>query len=143
MFRLLTLSLLFLQTSVPPALVVGRFDDDYGSRHVITATEWQHGRAAKYHIVEWNTAKHFLVAENDAANPSDPSKWTRIDWVELPPSAGTGPNYTWAFCMTAFDAPTRAAATAADIARPETPRTGCNGFPFSRMRRADAIGDRR
>ena len=38
--------------------------------------------------------------------------------------------------LSAWDAKTQADAERADIARRDTPKTGCNGYPFSRMRRA-------
>ena len=45
------------------------------------------------------------------------------------------PPYKWAFCLSAWEAATQADAERADIARRDTPKTGCNGYPFSRMRR--------
>jgi hypothetical protein len=81
--------------------------------------------------VAWNSARQYLIAQNDSANASAPGLWTRIDWVTL---ADMAP-YNWAFCLSAYEAPTRAAAEAVTIANRETPRTGCNGYPFSRMRR--------
>ena len=38
--------------------------------------------------------------------------------------------------LTAYEAPTADSAEATRTARPETPRTGCNGYPYSRMKRA-------
>jgi SSS family solute:Na+ symporter len=115
----------------PPAELLGEFQDDYGSAFRISATEWVHLPRSRYHIVIWDTAGQYLIARNDEANSSAPGLWTRIDWVALP---GMAP-YTWAFCMSAYEAPSREAAEATSIARRETPKTGCNGFPFSRMRR--------
>lgn len=40
----------------------------------------------------------------------------------------------------AWDAKTQADAERADIARRDTPKTGCNGYPFSRMRRLEEKG---
>ena len=51
------------------------------------------------------------------------------------------PPYEWAFCLSAWDAPTQADAERADIARRDTPKTGCNGYRFSRMRRVQATLD--
>lgn len=42
-----------------------------------------------------------------------------------------------AFCVSAFDAPTVAAAESAMVAHRETPKTGGNKFPFTRMRRIE------
>ena len=87
------------------------------------------GRAAGSASSRWDGQT--LIAQNDSANAYAPGLWTRIDWVRLD---GMAP-YTWAFCLTAYDAPTRAAAEATPPADRATPRTGCNGYPFSRMRR--------
>jgi hypothetical protein len=111
--------------------LLGDFQDDYGSSYRISAVEWLHMPNARYRVVDWFPSRRYLIAQNDEHNKNAPGKWTRIDWVTLD---GMAP-YTWAFCLSAYDAPTREAAEATAIARPETPRTGCNGFPFSRMRR--------
>ena len=114
----------------PAALVLGRFVDDYGNRYEISDRMWLQLPSARYHVHVWKPAEQYLVAQNDSANRGDPGRWTRIDWLRLTDMAP----YTWAFCMSAYDALTREAAEAA-VARRESPRTGCNGFPFSRMRR--------
>ncbi|CAN5907988.1 hypothetical protein BH11GEM2_BH11GEM2_35000 [soil metagenome] len=57
--------------------------------------------------------------------------WSRIDWIRLEMAP-----YEWAFCLSAYAAPTQEAALATTTARRDAPRTGCNGHPFSRMRRA-------
>src|SRR5690606_28371723 len=62
----------------------------------------------------------------------DGGLWTRIDWVEL---SDMDP-WQWGFCIAAWDAPTADSAAAVAVARRDTPRTGCNGRPFTRMRRA-------
>jgi hypothetical protein len=120
--------------ATPPSLVIGDFEDDYGARHTVTAREWLQHPRNRYHIVRWVPEQQYLIARNDSANRGAAGRWTRIDWVSL-----TGmPPYEWAFCLSAFDAPTQAAAESTTIARRETPRTGCNGYPFSRLRRVEA-----
>jgi hypothetical protein len=118
----------------PPAFMLGTFRDDYGGTHVVSADWWQQGgyrdSADRYRIVKWSAAGRYLIAQNAATNASASDKWTRIDWVPLD---GMAP-WTWAFCFTAYDAPTRDAAEAA-TADQANPRTGCNGYPFSRMAR--------
>lgn len=112
-----------------PALLVGAFVDDYGTRHVIGDTLWQHGSRNRYHIVRWDAAGQFLIAQNDSSNSAEKGRWSRIDWMPL-----TGmPPYAWAWCLTAYDAPTRAAAEATPPANRAAPRTGCGGYPFTRM----------
>ena len=117
-----------------PAPLLGAFEDDYGGSYVITKEEWRHGAAARYHILKWDTAGKYLIALNGAANPTGAGLWTRIDWIPLTDM----PPYEWAFCMTAYEAPSAVEAERTATAQPATPRTGCNGHPYSRMKRASA-----
>lgn len=117
--------------------MLGEFVDDYDSRHIISRRLWMHDAAARYHVVAWVPDERYLIARNDPGNPSDGGKWTRIDWLEL---SGMEP-YRWAFCMSAYAAPSRAAAEQTEVADRSQPRHGCNGFPFSRMAR-EASPDR-
>lgn len=114
----------------PPPFLLGSFTDDYGERYEITATMWAQLPKGRYHIVQWNVPGQYLIARNDSANAGDPGLWTRIDWLPL---AGMPP-YTWAYCYSVYRAPSQAVAETVSVARRDTPRTGCNGFPFSRMR---------
>lgn len=116
-----------------PPMLLGEFVDDYGGRFTITVSEWLQHPANRYRVVRWNEANEYLIAQNGATNSSAPNLWTRIDWMQLSNMAP----YEWAFCLSSYDAPTAAAAEATEVARRETPRTGCNGFPFSRMRPID------
>ena len=118
--------------SAPPAWMLGTFQDDYGSRHTIAADGWTQEAYARYHVVRWNADGAYLIARNDAANPADGGRWTRIDWMPL---AGMEP-YAWAYCITTWNAATAEEAEAASLARRETPRTGCGGHPFTRMKPA-------
>jgi hypothetical protein len=113
-----------------PDLIRGSFVDDYQVPHVITDSSWLLGSRDRYHIVLSNDSAQYLIARNDSGNTSDPGKWTRIDWMVLPM-----PPYEWAFCLIAYNAESRALAEANTGADREHPRSGCNGFPFSRMRR--------
>ena len=118
--------------SPAPTELLGEFLDDYGVRYRVTPAEWTQLPRARYHILKWNVAGQYLIVRNDSANASDAGLWTRIDWVDL-----TGmPPYQWGFCYSAFRAPSAAVAETVSVARRDTPRTGCNGFPFSRMKRA-------
>ncbi len=122
-------------TDGPPSLLLGRFVDDYGNRYAITDRIWYQLPSARYHVRVWRPAEQYLIAQNDSANLGAPGRWTRIDWLQLSDMAP----YGWAFCMSAYDAPAREAAETVTVARRESPRSGCNGFPFSRMRR-DTVG---
>lgn len=120
-------------SDAPPTLLLGTFEDDYGGTYEVTPETWTHLGYARYHVVRWRTGPDggYLLAQNDPDNPTDGGLWTRIDWVRLDDMAP----YTWAFCLSAYDAATVTEAESTRVAQPETPRTGCNGFPFSRMRR--------
>jgi hypothetical protein len=115
----------------PPPVVLGDFEDDYGGRHTISANEWIQHPSNRFRIVRWASGQQFLVAENDSINKTDGGKWTRIDWIALEGM----PPWEWAFCFSAYNAPTAAAAESTSVAKRDTPRTGCNGFPFSRLKR--------
>lgn len=118
------------QPAPPPPLVLGRFADDYGSSFQVSATLFEQLPRNRFHIIEWNASEQYFLARNDSANSSDQGLWSRIDWMPL---SGMDP-YTWGFCFTAYRAPTRDAARQTPPANRATPRTGCNGFPFSRMK---------
>lgn len=110
--------------------MIGSHADDYGSRHAITAHRWTQDSTMRYEIAHWEVAQQFLVARNGEANPGDEGRWTRIDWLRLPGEDG----WAWAFCLSAWDAPTADSATRVATADRTVPRTGCGGFPFTRMR---------
>ncbi len=112
--------------------IVGRWSDDYGNSFRVTHSLFEQLPSARYHIVEWNHVERYFVARNDDANRADAGKWTRVDWM---PFSGMEP-YTWGFCFTAYRAETQEEARATRSAKREAPRTGCNGFPFSRMKPA-------
>ena len=98
------------ERAAPPAMLLGRFVDDYGERYAIDATTWTQRPHGRLHVVRWNAAEQYLIARNESANRYAPGRWTRIDWVST------------------------------TAARRATPRTGCNVYPFSRMRRESVAG---
>src|SRR5688572_22139422 len=114
----------------PPAMLLGNFVDDYDNRYAISRPEWLQLPHGRFRIMRWDIDGQYLIAQNDSTNASAAGQWTRIDWsaLDMPP-------YHWAFCLSAYEAPTAQAAENTRIARRDNLRTGCNGFPFSRMRR--------
>ncbi len=121
----------------PPSMLLGDFVDDYGIGHRIDAGEWLQRPDTRYRVIAWHPEAQYLIARNDAGNRSDAGTWTRIDWLALPGM----PPCDWAFCLSAWNAATQADAERTDIARRNTPKTGCNGYPFSRMRRVEITPD--
>ncbi|TCC90408.1 hypothetical protein EZ428_14130 [Pedobacter frigiditerrae] len=123
------------QTSKPkaPEFALGTFTDDYGISYVINDTIWTQNPKTKYHIIKWNPEKQYLVAKNDVGNKTDANKYTRIDYMTF---TGMAP-YLWGFCLTAYDAETDVIAEQTAAADRQNPKKGCNGYPFSRMKRVE------
>ena len=119
------------ERATPLPLLLGAFEDDYGIEYSISEQLWYQHPNAKYRIARWQTNAQYLIAQNDGANPSDAGLWTRIDWIALTDMLP----YEWAFCMSAYAASTAEEAERTGLAQGDKPRTGCNGYPFSRMRR--------
>ena len=113
----------------PPTSVLGGFEDDYGNRHEISDTVWQ-DVGTRYRVEEWRASQQYLIARLDDASAPGATAWARIDWVLL----GDGSPWAWAFCISDWDAHTYAEARASGAADRADLRTGCGGFPFSRMR---------
>ena len=122
-----------------PAFLLGDFVDDYGTVYSVSEGRWQHGTASRYDIVAWNVDELYFVARNHEKYPGEAGLWTRVDWVKLDDPSP----FAWAYCYAIYDAATRADAVVAPSSERMTPRTGCNGFPFSRMQRSDGVVPRR
>jgi hypothetical protein len=118
-----------------PALVRGEFTDDYRGQFSISDSVWFQRPRNRFRVVEWHLDEMYLIAQNAPDDPAAPGLWTRIDWLPL----DNMKPFTWGFCLTAFKAPTREVARDTPPAARSTPRTGCNGFPFTRMQRVTAI----
>jgi hypothetical protein len=138
---LLLFSLLFFNTGSLNGLVhktntisgelLGNFMDDYGIRYAVTDSLWIQYPSSKYHILKWNEKEQYIIARNDDKNPDDKGLYTRIDYMQF---ANMEP-FLWGFCLSAFNAKTDSLAEATGHAGRDNPRKGCNGFPFSRMKR--------
>jgi len=116
-----------------PSLFTGTFTDDYGIKYSINDTLWiQHPRT-KFHIIKWNKQEQYLIARNDVQNPGEAGLYTRIDLMQF----DNMQPWLWGYCLTVYDAKTDAAAEAVAIADRKNPRKGCNGYPFSRMKRVE------
>ena len=118
-------------SGTPPAELLGTFQDDYGSTHHVTASAWRHGTHSTYEVLSWHSDSQYFIARNASTNRSGGGLYTRIDWMPLRDMAP----YTLAFCLSAYEANTPAEAAATRVANRSTPKTGCNRFPFSRLKR--------
>jgi hypothetical protein len=116
--------------TVVPEFLIGQFTDDYNIEYELTEDLFILKPNNKFHILTWNTEEMYFIAQNDSSNAYDPNLYSKIDWVkfdEMEP-------FIWGFCISAYNAPTADSAKAVDIADRSAPKTGCNGYPFSRMR---------
>lgn len=120
-------------TDTIPSMVKGNFMDDYQIRYHVTDTVWTQLPDVKYHIISWNTKEQYLLARNDDKNPSEAGLYTRIDYMQFNNMAP----FLWGFCLTTFDAKTVEEAQTKAKADRGNPKKGCNGYPFSRMKRTD------
>lgn len=113
------------------AALPGSFKDDYGSVYKITEQEWKHGKSIKYHLLQYNKDEHYFIARNDDANPTGTGLYTRINimyFENMEP-------WRWGYCLTACKAATMHDAVNTTAADKANPQKGCNGYPFSRMKR--------
>jgi len=116
-----------------PSMLKGHFADDYEIRYSITDSLWTQLPNVKYHIISWDTAAQYLLARNDDKNPSEPGLYTRIDYMFF---NNMNP-FLWGFCLITYDATSLEEAKSKENADRTNPRKGCNGYPFSRMKRTD------
>ena len=115
-----------------PAFLIGEFEDDDGVQYQIDQQAFRLLPDDKFHIISVNKADGFLILQNDSLNTYAPSLFTRIDYQKLEDMKP----YEWAFCFSSFkeasikDATNRVNTQKTDL------MTGCNGFPFSRMKKS-------
>lgn len=121
---LIALPLLAACTAEPPTEILGDFVDDYGESHTLTATRWSASEAPDIAIEWWVPGEEYFLLR------SDEGLWTRVDWVML-----DDPQWAWGFCLASWDQPSpeEAVRVGRGVADRTTPRTGCNGSPFTRM----------
>lgn len=120
-------------TSKVPEYLTGSFVDDYNIEYELTEKVFYQKPGTRFHILKWNIEEQYFIAQNDSLNSYDPSLYTRIDWMkfeEMPP-------FEWGFCLSTYNAKTPDLAEEAYIPDRNLPRTGCNGYPFSRMKPSD------
>jgi hypothetical protein len=121
------------QSDQVPDFLLGRWEDDYEINYMLTSTLWTQFPNSSYQVLKWNTPGEYLIAQNASSNPSGGGLWTRIDWMKLNDMAP----YEWAFCISAYEEITPYTADLVTIADRSNPKSGCNGHPFSRMKRVD------
>ena len=123
----------FIAKDSIPSMLLGNFKDDYEIRYTITDTVWTQHPGVKYHVIKWDTGAKYAIAKNDAANPSEKNLYSRIDYMYF---TNMEP-FKWGFCLTVYNAASDSIAMNSPAADREHSRKGCNGYPFSRMKRTE------
>lgn len=115
-----------------PTFLIGKFEDDYGVNYQIDQQVFRLLPNDKFHIISVNKAEGFLILQNDSLNTYAPSLFTRIDYQKLEDMKP----YEWAFCFSSFKEASIKNATNRVNTQKTDLMTGCNGFPFSRMKKS-------
>lgn len=118
-------------TTILPTFLKGSFLDDYGVAYSIDDTVWRQREIAIYHIISHNEKEQYIIAKNDSTNRSGKNLYTRIDYMRF---ENMDP-WHWGYCFSVYNAANDSIATHAYVADRTNPKKGCNGFPFSRMKR--------
>lgn len=105
--------------------LVGEWVDNWHGQHAVTADSWN-SFGLVYTIASWDDADKWIVAQNDAEDPYNPSKWSRFDWAVV-----DGATY---YCQTAFAAASQAEAETTAPADATNLAGGCGGFGWSGLR---------
>ena len=114
-------------------IIKGKFTDDYSIRYTINDTLFLQEPGVRYRILLWNTTEQYIIAKNGAQNPTEKNLYTRIDYMKF---TGMEP-YQWGFCYTSYKAASKKEAIQTIPADRLHPKKGCNGYPFSRMKRIE------
>lgn len=137
----LTLSIIFIQCSGNKKLVmphfqdefslIGDFQDDYNIDYSISDSTWILHPNYHFQILIHDMEEQYLICKNGLNNSSEAGLFSRIDYIKLKENN----DYQWAFCLSKYDATTAEEAESSQAADKSNPMNGCNGFPFSRMKR--------
>jgi hypothetical protein len=107
--------------------IAGRYDDGFGTTHVIDAEGWSMtfgDSTSRFAFTTIDDTADFAIAQNDAANMFSPGLYSRFEWVRV--------GEQLYFCQSPFDAATEAAALgAARPDRSDPAMTGCGTFAWS------------
>jgi hypothetical protein len=121
-------------TDTIPVALPATFMDDYNVRYRISDSLWIQEPSATYHIIRWNLKEQYIIAKNGYKNPSDTGLYTRIDYMKF----NNMEPYRWGFCLSTFDAKSDSLAEFTPTRTDKlNPRKGCNGYPFSRMKKIE------
>lgn len=114
-----------------PTGLTGNFIDDYGITYTITDSIFLQAPGIRYNIIRWDTAGQFFIASKAVKQQPDSLVFSRIDYMRFTDMQP----WLWGYCFTLYTAKNEAEALTHPAADRQNPKKGCNGFPFSRMKR--------
>jgi len=120
-----------LEKDTLPSFLVGEFEDDYGVQYHIDNKVLRLLPNDAYYLVGVNENERYIILQNDSLNAFAPSLYTRIDYEKLENMAP----YEWAFCFSSYEEASIKDAIKNVNTDKSDMMSGCNGFPFSRMKR--------
>lgn len=123
------------QTRSPlPVDLPASFTDDYGIKYQVSDSLFFQQPSSRYHILRWNTKEQYIIAKNGEGNPADKGLYTRIDYMRFEKMEP----FLWGFCLSTWNATSDSLAEFTPVKVDRlNPRKGCNGYPFSRMKKID------
>ena len=114
-----------------PKFMIGVFEDDYGVSYKIERHTIHLLPNDKYHVIQVNLNERYLILQNDSLNQFAASLYSRVDFQQL---ENMNP-FKWAFCFSNYEAESVEDALITDNIDKSNLKKGCNGFPFSRMKK--------
>lgn len=110
--------------------IAGKYADDWGIVHEITADTWTMDTSV-FHLSLVDNTQLFAIAQNDCANPCYGGvcfggKWSRFDWTYDADNA-------LRYCQTAYAAESREQALQTPAADAQDLDAGCSGFAWSKL----------
>lgn len=105
----------------------GTYTDNYGGSNTFTDSQWSDAYGATFSVVKTNRSDNYVIYQNSASNSYNPSKFSRVDFVE-------DSNSVLYYCQIAYDKDTAAEAEAVTTAdRSDPANSGCSGFSWTKL----------
>lgn len=114
------------------AFIIGDFQDDYNYQYHITNDKWLLQPELLYQFTKWDKENNYIIASS-RDKTSGKKKYTRIDYVLLEDMVP----YTWCYCISNYEKESPDEAESIINIDSNDLKKGCNGFPFSRMKKVD------
>ena len=111
--------------------IIGSWQDDFGSSHVITNTSWDsYDASTPVALTQYDNDGMYAVGQNHENDAFNPDLWSRFDWT------WDADGDLW-YCQSLFNGASEDDALDAPAADDADPTTGgCGGFAWSKLTEA-------